>query len=130
MSNSQHGYLRPASPPSGQGRPSSRRALTKALELAQEAVRIDATGDDPQGAVVAYARSVALLNEVMERVMRGEDTDAARRKNTGRRKSVVAKEDEARRLRSIVSALEPSCYTVWPLVLNSPARYVDGPLTA
>lgn len=107
MSNPPSAFLHPTSPSASaansSGRPSSRRALTKALELAQEAVRIDATGDDPQGAVVAYARSVALLNEVMERVMRGEDTDAARRRNPGRRKSVVAKEDEARRLRSIVS---------------------------
>ena len=80
--------------------PSSRRALTRALELAQEAVRIDATGDDPQAAVYAYAKSVSLLNEVMERVMRGEETDSKRR---APRRSAVAKEDEARRLRSIVS---------------------------
>ncbi|KAG8885667.1 hypothetical protein FRB97_000110 [Tulasnella sp. 331] len=104
MSNPPSAFLHPASPSAAaasSGRPSSRRALTKALELAQEAVRIDATGDDPQGAVAAYARSVALLNEVMERVMRGDDADAARRRNPSRRKSVVAKEDEARRLRSI-----------------------------
>lgn len=101
MSNPQTAYLAPASPPAP-ARPSSRRALTRALELAQEAVRIDATGDDPQAAVAAYARSVALLNEVMERVMRGDDSDAARRRVGSRRRSVVAKEDEARRLRSIV----------------------------
>ncbi|KAG8901205.1 hypothetical protein FRB99_005479 [Tulasnella sp. 403] len=97
----QMAYLQPMSPPSASsGRPSSRRALTRALELAQEAVRIDATGEDPQAAVMAYAKSVALLNEVMERVMRGEDTESSRRKSSSR-KSVVAKEDEARRLRSI-----------------------------
>ena len=84
-----------------QQRPSSRRALTRALELAQEAVRIDATGEDPHGAVYAYAKSVALLNEVMERVMRGEDTESSRRRNSTRR-TAVAREDEARRLRSIV----------------------------
>lgn len=129
MSHAPNAYLHPASPPSAsQGRPSSRRALTKALELAQEAVRIDASGDDPQGAVIAYARSVALLNEVMERVMRGEDTDSGRRRNPGRRKSVVAKEDEARRLRSIVSPL--GCISI-PRVFGSelPASSA-GPFTA
>lgn len=81
-------------------RPSSRRALTAALELAQEAVRLDTTNDDPVGAIQAYARSVALLNEVMERVMKGEDSDSRRR--GGRRRSIVAKEEEVRRLKSIV----------------------------
>lgn len=87
-------------------RPSSRRALTAALELAQEAVRLDTTNDDPIGAIQAYSRSVALLSEVMERVMRGEDTnDNGRdRRRGGRRRSVVAKEEEVRRLRSIVSS--------------------------
>ncbi|KAG8975203.1 hypothetical protein FRB90_009585, partial [Tulasnella sp. 427] len=88
----------PTSSSSG-GRPSSRRALTRALELAQEAVKIDATGEDPQAAVYAYAKSVALLNEVMERVMRGDDESSRRRSSA--RKSVHAKEEEARRLRSI-----------------------------
>ena len=84
-------------------RPSSRRALTRALELAREAVRLDSTNDDPYAAVVAYGRSVALLSEVMERVIRGEDnTDSNKRKN-GRRRSVVAQEEEVKRLRSIVS---------------------------
>ncbi|KAI0778015.1 hypothetical protein BD413DRAFT_466209 [Trametes elegans] len=85
--------------PNGQ-RPSSRRALTRALELAREAVRLDSTNDDPHGAVMAYARSVALLSEVMERVMRGEDSTESRRRN-GRRRSVVAQEEEVRRLKSI-----------------------------
>ncbi|KAF8272979.1 hypothetical protein EI94DRAFT_1565123 [Lactarius quietus] len=82
-------------------RPSSRRALTKALELAREAVKLDSTNDDPYGAVVAYGKSVALLSKVMERVMNGEDcTDSIRRRG-GRRRSVVAQEEEVRRLKAI-----------------------------
>ena len=93
-------------------RPSSRRALTAALELAKAAVQLDATNEDPHGAVVAYARSVQLLGEVMERVMRGEDAsgsghagamDGEERRRGGRRRSVVAKEEEVRRLKAIVS---------------------------
>ena len=83
-------------------RPSSRRALTRALELAREAVRLDSTNDDPYAAVVAYGRSVALLSEVMERVIRGEDNSDSNKKRNGRRRSVVAQEEEVRRLRSIV----------------------------
>lgn len=86
---------------SSESRPSSRRALTRALELAREAVQLDATNDDPHAAVIAYGRSVALLSEVMERVRRGEDTTDGRR-NNGRRRSVVAQEEEVRRLKSIV----------------------------
>ncbi|KZT06803.1 uncharacterized protein LAESUDRAFT_812489 [Laetiporus sulphureus 93-53] len=82
-------------------RPSPRRALTKALELAREAVRLDSTNDDPYGAVVAYGQSVALLSEVMERVMRGEDSTESHRKQNGRRRSVVAQEEEVKRLKSI-----------------------------
>ncbi|KAI9572781.1 hypothetical protein HD554DRAFT_2202639 [Boletus coccyginus] len=85
---------------SSESRPSSRRALTRALELAREAVQLDATNDDPHAAVIAYGRSVALLSEVMERVRRGEDTTDGRR-NNGRRRSVVAQEEEVRRLKSI-----------------------------
>lgn len=92
---------------SSESRPSSRRALTRALELAREAVQLDATNDDPHAAVIAYGRSVALLSEVMERVRRGEDTSDGRRKN-GRRRSVVAQEEEVRRLKSIV------CYAIMP----------------
>ena len=113
-------YMQPHSPPSlpSSGRPpSSRRALTRALELAQEAVRIDASNDDPHAAVMAYAKSVALLNEVMERVMRGEDTDS-KRKNGSRRRSVVAKEDEARRLRSIVRTLDLLCTPGYNLTIS------------
>ena len=82
-------------------KPSSRRALTRALELAREAVQLDSTNDNPEAAVQAYARSVALLSEVMDRVRRGEEstTDGRRR----RRRSVAAQEDEIRRLQNIVS---------------------------
>ncbi|KAK0465365.1 uncharacterized protein EV420DRAFT_954835 [Desarmillaria tabescens] len=80
--------------------PSSRRALTRALELAREAVQLDSNNNNPQGAVMAYGRSVALLSEVMERVRRGEDTTEPRRRN-GRRRSSVAQEEEVRRLQKI-----------------------------
>ena len=83
-------------------RPSSRRALTRALELAREAVRLDSTNDDPYAAVVAYGKSVALLSEVMERVIRGEENPDSNKRKNGRRRSVVAQEEEVRRLRSIV----------------------------
>ncbi|KAA1468631.1 hypothetical protein DENSPDRAFT_479153 [Dentipellis sp. KUC8613] len=82
-------------------RPSSRRALTKALELAREAVKLDSTNDDPYGAVIAYGKSVALLSKVMERVMRGEDSTETHRKRGGRRRSVVAQEEEVKRLKAI-----------------------------
>lgn len=88
-------------PHNAPARPSSRRVLTRALELAREAVRLDSTNDDPRGAIEAYGQSVTLLKEVMERVMRGEDTGDHRRRN-GRRRSIVAQEEEVRRLRSIV----------------------------
>ncbi|GJE85974.1 hypothetical protein PsYK624_020540 [Phanerochaete sordida] len=92
--------LSPPEPRSSEPRPpSSRRALTKALELAREAVKLDSTNDDPYGAVIAYGKSVSLLSEVMERVMRGEDSTERRR--NGRRRSVVAQEEEVRRLKSI-----------------------------
>jgi CHASE3 domain sensor protein len=83
-------------------RPSSRRALTRALELAREAVQLDSTNDNPLAAVNAYAQSVALLSGVMERVRNGEDstTDSHRRR---RRRSVAAQEEEVRRLQNIVS---------------------------
>lgn len=80
--------------------PSPRRALTRALELAREAVQLDSMNDNPELAVAAYGRSVALLSEVMERVKRGEES-TERRKNRGR--SVFAQEDEIRRLQAIVS---------------------------
>ncbi|KZT74784.1 hypothetical protein DAEQUDRAFT_700825 [Daedalea quercina L-15889] len=92
--------LSPPEPRPSESRPSSRRALTKALELAREAVRLDSSNDDPYAAVVAYGQSVALLSQVMERVMRGEDSTESHRKQ-GRRRSVVAQEEEVRRLKSI-----------------------------
>ncbi|KIO02302.1 hypothetical protein M404DRAFT_658055 [Pisolithus tinctorius Marx 270] len=93
--------LSPAEPHSRtESRPSSRRALTRALELAREAVQLDATNHDPHAAVIAYGRSVALLSEVMERVRRGEDSTDSRRRS-GRRRSVVAQEEEVKRLKSI-----------------------------
>ncbi len=95
--------LSPPEPKSSEPRPSSRRALTKALELAREAVKLDSTNDDPYGAVIAYGKSVALLSDVMERVMRGEDSTESHRRKNGRRRSVVAQEEEVRRLKSIVS---------------------------
>ncbi|KAK0198645.1 hypothetical protein F5146DRAFT_1131610 [Armillaria mellea] len=85
---------------SGHRPPSSRRALTRALELAREAVQLDSNNNNPQGAVMAYGRSVALLSEVMERVRRGEDTTEPKRRN-GRRRSSVAQEEEVRRLQKI-----------------------------
>ena len=95
--------LSPPEPRTSEARPSSRRALTKALELAREAVKLDSTNDDPYGAVIAYGKSVALLSEVMERVMRGEDSTETSGRRNGRRRSVVAQEEEVRRLKSIVS---------------------------
>ncbi|KAI0304638.1 hypothetical protein BC826DRAFT_902214 [Russula brevipes] len=87
--------------PTERSRPSSRRALTKALELAREAVKLDSTNDDPYGAVIAYGKSVALLSKVMERVINGEDSNDSIRRKSGRRRSVVAQEEEVRRLKAI-----------------------------
>jgi hypothetical protein len=98
-------------PPSDHPRPSSRRTLTRALELAKEAVKLDSTNNDPFGAVIAYGRSVALLSEVMERVRRGEDSaESPHRRRNGRRRSVVAQEEEVRRLKSIVNYIFISCF--------------------
>lgn len=80
--------------------PSSRRALTRALELAREAVQLDTMNDNPEAAVKAYGRSVALLSEVMERVRRGEESTESHRRR--RRRSVAAQEEEIRRLQNIV----------------------------
>ena len=100
--------LSPSAPrSSAERRPSSRSALTRALELARQAVQLDSTNDDPYGAVEAYGRSVALLSEVMERVMRGEDSSENGRRRNGRRRSVVAQEEEVRRLKAIVSCMLP-----------------------
>ena len=84
--------------------PSSRRALTRALELAREAVQLDTMNDNPEAAVQAYGRSVALLSEVMERVRRGEESTESHRRR--RRRSVAAQEEEIRRLQNIVRRLQ------------------------
>jgi hypothetical protein len=76
-------------------------------------VQLDSRMDDPHGAIAAYGRSVALLSEVMERVMAGENTE--RRRPSGRRASVAAQEDEIRRLKSIVGVL-----------VNITSPYSDG----
>ncbi|KAK7058775.1 hypothetical protein VNI00_001399 [Paramarasmius palmivorus] len=100
MTNSQ--LLAPPSDQPTHRPPSSRRALTRALELARQAVQLDSTNDNPELAVQAYGKSVALLSEVMERVRRGEDsTEISGRKRNGRRRSVVAQEEEIRRLQNI-----------------------------
>jgi hypothetical protein len=101
-------------PPSSEHRPSSRRALTRALELAREAVQLDSTNEDPEAAVQAYAQSVALLSEVMERVRRGEDSTESRRGH--RPRSVAAQEEEVRRLQNIVSyflSFLPAIALIW-----------------
>lgn len=104
--------LAPPTDHSQQQRPSSRRALTRALELAREAVQLDSTNEEPEAAVHAYARSVALLSEVMERVRNGEDSTENHRRR--RRRSVAAQEEEIRRLQSIVSLLR--FYSCWILL--------------
>ena len=103
--SSSHG----SQPSTERSRPSSRRALTKALELAREAVKLDSTNDDPYGAVVAYGKSVALLSKVMERVINGEESHESVRRRGGRRRSVVAQEEEVRRLRAIVRVTFARC---------------------
>jgi hypothetical protein len=93
--------LAPQNPNRSEHRPSSRRALTRALELAREAVQLDSTNDNPVAAVNAYAQSVALLSEVMERVRNGEDSTESNRRR--QRRSISAQEKEVRRLQNIVS---------------------------
>jgi hypothetical protein len=84
------------SPNRSKHRPSSLRTLTRALKLAREAVQIDSTNDDPVAAVSAYAQTVSLLNEVMERVENGGDS-------TGSHAGISAREREVERLKNIVS---------------------------
>lgn len=81
-------------------RQSSKRALTEALRLAQEAVLLDSQNEDPIAAFRAYSRSVTLLGEVMERVLRGEHGSG---RKPARPQAEMAREDEARRLKNIVS---------------------------
>lgn len=83
-------------------RPSSRRALVAALSLAQEAVKLDTAGNSPQAAVDAYARSVVLLREVMSRVSSGESASSTSSRNGSTSRSLTPREEEVRRLRSIV----------------------------
>ncbi|PFH54666.1 hypothetical protein AMATHDRAFT_211 [Amanita thiersii Skay4041] len=88
------GLLSPTNAERRERPPSSRSALTRALELARQAVHLDSTNDNPAAAVEAYAHSVALLSQVMDRVRRGEDG--------GRRtRSPEAQEEEIRRLQNI-----------------------------
>lgn len=92
------GSMSPPRQPSS--RPSSRRALVAALSLAQEAVRLDTAGNNPQAAVGAYARSVVLLREVMNRVSSGESASSGSSRSTSR--SLTPRDEEVRRLKSIV----------------------------
>ena len=103
--------------------PSSRRALTRALELAREAVQLDSTNDNPEAAVQAYAQSVALLSEVMERVRRGDESTMDSRRR--RRRSVAAQEDEIRRLQNIVR-IQPR-FPSSPVYHVFLARHLCGP---
>ncbi|KAJ3790277.1 hypothetical protein GGU10DRAFT_303319 [Lentinula aff. detonsa] len=95
------GHLMPPEARTEHRIPSPRRALTQALELAREAVQLDSMNDNPELAVAAYGRSVALLNEVMERVRNGEESTEFTRRRNGRRRSVFAQEEEIRKLQSI-----------------------------
>lgn len=89
--------------------PSSRRMLTRALELARDAVQLDSRLDDPHGAIVGYGKSVCLLQEVMRRVMAGVDSTESRQRNEQRRRNVVAQEEEMRRLRALVGLSSLQC---------------------
>lgn len=71
------------------GRASSKRALTRSLELAKEAVRLDSTNADPHAAIQYYSESVSLLNEIIERMLRNANGMSA--------------QTELMRVRSIVS---------------------------
>ncbi|KAJ7620632.1 hypothetical protein DFH06DRAFT_1233771 [Mycena polygramma] len=62
-------------------------ALARALDLAREAVQLDSTTEQPQAAIAAYGRSVALLREVI---------------------ASADREEEIRRLQNIVCL--PSCF--------------------
>ncbi len=89
------------SPPRSSGRSSRpQKALIAALQLAQEAVQLDSSGDYPISAVKAYARSVALLNDVMEKAINGEHSQSSGGRPS---RSLASREEEVRKLRSIVS---------------------------
>ncbi|KAF8334004.1 uncharacterized protein EI90DRAFT_3050620 [Cantharellus anzutake] len=79
------------SPPRSSSRSSRpQKALIAALQLAQEAVQLDSSGGNPFAAVKAYARSVALLSDVMEKAVNGDHSQ-----------SLASREEEVRKLRSI-----------------------------
>ena len=74
----------------------ARQLLSRSLELAREAVKLDGANQDPYAAVQNYSQSIALLDEVLESVAAGADgSDAHKRQRA---------EEEARRLKSIVSS--------------------------
>ena len=87
---------------------SPRRTLREALELAREAVKLDSTDDDPHGAAVAYGKSVTLLRKVMERDINDEDSNDSVHQRGGRRRSVVAQEEEVHRLKAVVRLISLS----------------------
>jgi len=97
---------RPTDESPSDSKPSFHRTITTALELAGEAVRLDTVGDEPIGAIQAYSRGVALLNESIELVRDGKDTNESRGgRHGGWSKSVVTKEEQLQRLKSIVCPL-------------------------
>lgn len=80
---------------------SHRKIITRALEFAREAVRIDASDEDPQGAVSTYEQSIILLNSVLEQL-----TQAGRlasEASASDASQFVRKEQEVLNLRRIVS---------------------------
>lgn len=87
-----------------ESRLSSRTVLTRSLGFAREAVLFDSYNDDR--ALVLYEKSVALLREVMERVMKDEDN--RRGSDRGRILDLQAQNEDLRRLQSIVSTIMPS----------------------
>jgi len=120
-SNTQSGRERTlaALPTKHSDRSNYHRTLRRALKLAHEAVQFDSKNGYPEAAVNAYAQSVALLSEVIERVRNVKDSA-----NT--RKSFAPPEDEIKRLQAIVSPSQyPFCYTsqLW----TNLAWYLYGP---
>jgi hypothetical protein len=90
----------PSTPPvdmTSPASPGARQTLIRALDLARQAVEIDGRIDDSHGAIITYARRsvAALLSKVMQRIMPGKDSTGT---GLGRRRSVVAQEEEIRRL--------------------------------
>ncbi|TCD61132.1 hypothetical protein EIP91_008997 [Steccherinum ochraceum] len=49
---------------------SSQSLLTRSLELARQAVHLDAADDDPHSTILFYGQSTALLKEVVDRDLR------------------------------------------------------------